>query len=108
MPDAPVKLTVHVRRATACQRIIFALCSPPHSATVEPEQETNLSQVFIAIDAAALGSGEEIAQIADAIVADLRTRYPGRRALDARRKYARDRIPVDDAAWDFARSCAKG
>jgi hypothetical protein len=41
--------------------------------------------VFIAIDAAALGSGEEIAHIADAIVADLRTRYPGRRALDARR-----------------------
>jgi hypothetical protein len=27
-PDAPVKLTVHVRRATASQRIIFALSSP--------------------------------------------------------------------------------
>jgi 3-dehydro-L-gulonate 2-dehydrogenase len=79
-----------------------------HQVTAEPEQETNLSQVFIAIDAAALGSREEIAHIADAIVADLRTRYPGRRALDARRKHARDGIPVDDAAWDFARSCAKG
>jgi len=64
--------------------------------------------MLIAIDAAALGSGEAIAHIADAIVADLRTRYPGRRALDARRKYARDGIPVDDAAWDFAKSCAKG
>jgi hypothetical protein len=28
MPDGPVKLTVHVRRATAGQRIIFAFYSP--------------------------------------------------------------------------------
>ena len=27
-PDGPAKLTVHVRRATAGQRIIFALSSP--------------------------------------------------------------------------------
>jgi hypothetical protein len=28
MPDGPVKLTVHVRRVTAAQRITFALFSP--------------------------------------------------------------------------------
>jgi hypothetical protein len=27
-PDGPAKLTVHVRNATARQRIIFAFCSP--------------------------------------------------------------------------------
>jgi hypothetical protein len=32
-PDGPVKLTVHVRRATAGQRIIFALSSPVGMAT---------------------------------------------------------------------------
>src|SRR5262245_21484947 len=33
-PDGPVKLTVHVRSATARQRIIFALCSPREQLTL--------------------------------------------------------------------------
>ncbi len=78
-----------------------------HEIPAAPERETNLSQVFIAIDVSALSSAEEIARIAGAIVGDLRTRYPGQRTLTARRQHARDGIPVDDAAWDFARTCAK-
>jgi 3-dehydro-L-gulonate 2-dehydrogenase len=78
-----------------------------HQITAAPEQETNLSQVFIAIDAAALGSAAETARVADAIVTDLRARYPGQRALAARRHHTRDGIPVSDEAWDFARTCVK-
>jgi 3-dehydro-L-gulonate 2-dehydrogenase len=77
-----------------------------HEIPAAPEQETNLSQVFIAIDVSALVGADEIARIAGAIVADLRTRYPGQRTLAARRQHARDGIPVDDAAWDFTRTCA--
>ena len=79
-----------------------------HQISVAPEQETNLSQVFIAIDAAALGSAETVGRIADAVVADLGTRYPGQRTLAARRQHTSEGIPVDDAAWEFARTCASG
>lgn len=77
-----------------------------HQIPAAPEQETNLSQVFIAIDVSALGGAEEVGRIADAVVADLRTRYPGQRTLAARRQHARDGIPVNDAVWDFTRACA--
>jgi 3-dehydro-L-gulonate 2-dehydrogenase len=79
-----------------------------HQISAAPEQETNLSQVFIAIDAAALGGAEEVGRIADALISDLRTRYPGQRTLAARRQHTRDGIPVDDTAWQFARTCANG
>ena len=79
-----------------------------HEIPAAPERESNLSQVFIAIDASALGSADEIARIADAIVGDLGTRYPGQRTLAARRQHTRDGIPVSDAPWAFARTCAQG
>jgi len=77
-----------------------------HEIAAAPEQESNLSQVFIAIDGAALGGATELARVADAIVADLRTRYPGERALVTRRRHTRHGIPVDDDAWNFVRTCA--
>jgi len=78
-----------------------------HEIPAEPEQETNLSQVFIAIDARALGGTEEMTRIADAVVASLGTRYPGQRTLTARRRHVGDGIPVNDAAWEFARTCGR-
>jgi 3-dehydro-L-gulonate 2-dehydrogenase len=77
-----------------------------HQIPAAPEEETDLSQVFIAIDPSTLGGADEVGRIADAVIADLRTRYPGQRTLAARRQYTRDGIPVDDAVWDFARTCA--
>ena len=73
-----------------------------HEIPRDPEQESSLSQVFIAIDGPALGGGHET--IADAIVehlhatpaADAPVRYPGERTLETRRRNLVEGIPVDE------------
>jgi 3-dehydro-L-gulonate 2-dehydrogenase len=81
-----------------------------HQVPVGPEQETALSQVFIAIDVASL-PGAEAARTADAIVEHLRmpardgegVRYPGERTLERRRQHLADGIPIEPSMWDFLR-----
>jgi len=81
-----------------------------HQIAVGPEEETALSQVFIAIDVASL-PGAEAARTADAIVEHLRipardgerVRYPGERTLERRRQHLADGIPIEQSAWDFLR-----
>jgi 3-dehydro-L-gulonate 2-dehydrogenase len=71
-----------------------------------PEQETGLSQVFIAFDAAAIAGRDEGTRVVDAILADLQVRYPGERAFDTRRQSMVDGIEVDASAWRFLEGAA--
>jgi 3-dehydro-L-gulonate 2-dehydrogenase len=73
---------------------------------IPPEQETGLSQVFLAFDVAAIAGGDEATRMVDAILADLRVRYPGERAYHARRQNLKDGIPVEPSAWQILESAA--
>jgi len=78
-----------------------------HEIPSDPERESSLSQVFIAIDLSTLGDHEKIA---DAIVkhlhatppTDAKVRYPGERTLETRRHNLLKGIPVDEAVWKWA------
>jgi 3-dehydro-L-gulonate 2-dehydrogenase len=77
-----------------------------HQIPHDPERESSLSQVFIAIDASLLGAD---GRIADAIVghlhatpaADGQVRYPGERTLETRRRNMVEGIPVDESVWQW-------
>ena len=73
-----------------------------HEIPPSPEQETALSQTFIAIDGSTIGDAAEMRQIADAVVDDLHARYPGQRTLAKRLDHLRNGIVVDESAWAFA------
>jgi 3-dehydro-L-gulonate 2-dehydrogenase len=67
-----------------------------HQILADPEQETGISQMFIAIDA-----GSAAADIADRVVKSLGpdVRYPGRRTLELRSENLTLGVPVDEAVW---------
>lgn len=83
-----------------------------HEVPANPEEETALSQVFVAIDVSSIGDPGATSRIADAIVEHLhapspsgeRVRYPGERTLETRRKSLADGILVDPSAWQFVQS----
>jgi 3-dehydro-L-gulonate 2-dehydrogenase len=77
-----------------------------HEIPADPEHETGLSQVFIAVDATSLTTRDEAATMIDGIVASTGVRYPGQRTADTRRANLSDGIPVDPDAWRFAQTCA--
>lgn len=75
-----------------------------HEVPLDPEQETNLSQVFIAIDPAATSSAGDLDRVADAVIAHLHggdgdVRYPGERTLETRARSLREGVPVDPDIW---------
>jgi 3-dehydro-L-gulonate 2-dehydrogenase len=78
-----------------------------HEIATDPLHETELSQVFIAIDPASLGD-VAVDTIADRIIEDLhlaagdgrRARYPGERAIEIRRRNLQHGIPVDPDIWN--------
>ena len=74
----------------------------------DPEQETALSQVFIAIDVSSLASGEELTRVVESILVDLQVRFPGQRTVETRARNLAEGIPVDPSAWLFAQTCASG
>ncbi len=68
----------------------------------DPERETELSQVFVAIASTLLGSD---ANVADRVIADLLSsgpavRYPGQNVLRLRDENLRLGIPVDQRIWE--------
>jgi 3-dehydro-L-gulonate 2-dehydrogenase len=76
-----------------------------HQIEPVPERETKLSQVFIAIDPAALNPAASTT-IADEIIAYLHAsasgknvRYPGERVLEIRMQNLAEGIPVDPQIW---------
>ena len=79
-----------------------------HEIPADPERESSLSQVFIALDPAPLGGS---GHVADAIVehlhatpaGDAQVRYPGERTLETRRRNLAEGIPVDEATWEWVR-----
>jgi 3-dehydro-L-gulonate 2-dehydrogenase len=77
-----------------------------HDIPARPEEETGLSQVFLAIDAASLADRDEMTRVVDAILADLQVRFPGQRTAETRARNLAEGIPVDPSAWQFARTCA--
>ncbi len=81
--------------------------SATHQIEPLPEHETNLSQVFIAVNPASLNSAAS-ANIADEIIAYLhatppvsgtRVRYPGERVIEIREQNLVEGIPVDPEIW---------
>jgi 3-dehydro-L-gulonate 2-dehydrogenase len=80
-----------------------------HQVSTDPEQETGLSQVFIAIDVSTLDESGE--RIADEIVEHLHAsttsgdtvRYPGERTLDTRRRNLEQGVPVEPSIWHHVR-----
>jgi LDH2 family malate/lactate/ureidoglycolate dehydrogenase len=58
----------------------------------------------IALDVASLATADEMTTVVDSILADLRVRYPGERALDARRRSVADGIPVDPSIWQVVQT----
>jgi 3-dehydro-L-gulonate 2-dehydrogenase len=77
-----------------------------HQIAARPEEETGVSQVFVAIDVTSLAGRDEVTRVADAILADLHVRYPGQRTVETRARNLAEGIPVDPSAWQFARTCA--
>jgi 3-dehydro-L-gulonate 2-dehydrogenase len=70
-----------------------------HEIPANPEQETGLSQVFIAIDAGAVTAAHDAARIAGGILEHLNARYPGQGTLATRRRNLTEGIPVEPSDW---------
>jgi DNA-binding transcriptional regulator YhcF (GntR family) len=83
-----------------------------HEVPANPEQETGLSQVFLAFDASSVSAPGEAARVVDAILASLhlpsdsgeRIRYPGQRTMETRKRSMRDGVEVDPSVWQLVQS----
>ena len=75
-----------------------------HQIPAHPEQETGLSQVFMALDLSLLEAPATTPGTVDAILEDLQTRYPGERALETRRQNLEQGIPVEPSIFELVRS----
>ena len=85
-----------------------------HQIEANPECETGLSQVFIAIDPSAFGEVERVADITDEVIRDLQSlpereavRYPGQRVLKIRAENLANGIPVDRSVWEQVRRISR-
>src|SRR5215471_9020568 len=73
----------------------------------DPEAETKLSQVFIALDSSQVSKPEDAVELASQVIRHLRfstrsdeqIRYPGQRVLEARRQNMAKGIPVPTSIW---------
>jgi 3-dehydro-L-gulonate 2-dehydrogenase len=78
-----------------------------HEISLDPLHETDLSQVFIAIDPRAFGTGEDATAV-EGIIEDLHAiasdegapRFPGERTLETRARSLVEGVPVDPAIWE--------
>jgi 3-dehydro-L-gulonate 2-dehydrogenase len=81
-----------------------------HQLSADPLLEAGISQVFLAINPAALGDGPVLSQIADDIIASLhncqpaekgtRIRYPGEKTLRIRAENRKLGLPIEPAVWE--------
>jgi 3-dehydro-L-gulonate 2-dehydrogenase len=80
-----------------------------HQLSTDSLLEAGLSQMFLAINPAALGDEARLAKIADDIIASLhgsraeegkKIRYPGERVLEIRAENRRLGLPVETAVWE--------
>jgi 3-dehydro-L-gulonate 2-dehydrogenase len=87
-----------------------------HQIPTDPNRETGLSQIFLAIDPTNLASAEELTRIADNIIDNLHQaapsdptkpiRYPGEQTLHLREENLRLGVPVDPEIWQHLTSTA--
>src|SRR5713226_8313983 len=79
-----------------------------HQITSDPDRESYLSQVFIALDPSSVGTPEVAARIADEVIAYFKlpphsggeqVRYPGEQVLKIRSENLAKGIPVEPAIW---------
>ena len=75
-----------------------------HEIQTNPEQETGLSQTFIAIDVNSMTGVSDAARIANKVVEHLGARYPGERTLETRRRNLSEGIPVEASDWEWLQS----
>ena len=83
-----------------------------HQIPTDPERETGISQVFIAINLSALDRNGYAERLADQIIESLQApskdsvhiRYPGEKTLQTRKENMERGIPVEEAVWDEVRS----
>jgi 3-dehydro-L-gulonate 2-dehydrogenase len=81
-----------------------------HQLSADPLLEAGISQVFLAINPAALGDGPILSQTADDIIASLhncqpaekgtRIRYPGEKTLRIRAENRKLGLPIEPAVWE--------
>jgi 3-dehydro-L-gulonate 2-dehydrogenase len=77
-----------------------------HQIPMEPEREIGVSQIFLAMDPAALGPRSAAIEMADRIVASSGSHYPGQRALELRAENRALGVPVEEAVWREVREIA--
>jgi 3-dehydro-L-gulonate 2-dehydrogenase len=87
-----------------------SLSAATHQLSMDSLQEAGLSQMFLAINPAALGDEARLAQIADEIIASLhqsrpaeeekKLRYPGERVLQIRAENRKLGVPVEPTVWE--------
>jgi 3-dehydro-L-gulonate 2-dehydrogenase len=92
----------------------LALGNATHQIVSDPVRETGLSQVFIAIQLAALSDPGTTEQIANNIIDSVHrcrpaepgnpVRYPGENTLRIREQNMRLGLPIDPATWDEIRT----
>jgi 3-dehydro-L-gulonate 2-dehydrogenase len=76
-----------------------------HQILADPDRETKLSQVFIAVNLSSLDQGGVSASVADEILEHLHSaagaqvRYPGERVLQIREENLAKGVPVEPAIW---------
>jgi 3-dehydro-L-gulonate 2-dehydrogenase len=78
-----------------------------HEVPARPEEETGLSQVFVAFDVASFSEPDVAEQIANRIIEHLQApspngghvRYPGERTLEIRKRNLAEGIAVDPTIW---------
>jgi 3-dehydro-L-gulonate 2-dehydrogenase len=92
--------------------LVAAILSGGHATyqvPMRPEEESGLSQVFIAVNPSMLGESDEAASVADRIIEHLHgpltvgetVRYPGERTLEIRRRNLEQGIPVEPSVWQL-------
>jgi 3-dehydro-L-gulonate 2-dehydrogenase len=72
-----------------------------HQIPTDPERETGLSQVFIAIDISSMYVSADAARIVNGIREHLNAHYPGEGTLARRRRNTIDGIPVEPEDWEW-------
>jgi 3-dehydro-L-gulonate 2-dehydrogenase len=88
---------------------MLSLGNATHQIVPDPLRETGLSQVFVAINPAAVGDDARLESIADEVVESLHhsrpvnegepVRYPGEQTLRMREENRRLGLPVDPTVW---------
>jgi 3-dehydro-L-gulonate 2-dehydrogenase len=71
-----------------------------HEVSAHPEEETGLSQVFIAVDVSRFEAPDATTRTVDAILDHLHARHPGERTLETRRQNLEQGIPVEPSIYE--------